>query len=176
MNTNQINRAHIHGYTISRFLPNMTSIKSLVSFKLDLPPSCIEFFPLNPQYAVIGTYNLQKQGEQEPSDGAHGVQGQSQQRNGSLILVRVVGDNVYVLIAYQFYPKDPKDRPTYDMSRKIMCAANAIQRHHPIPLDTFRHLRCPFLDRGYKLKLWRRNVNRCIRHLRARTLAARPQN
>lgn len=78
--------------------PDMTSIKSLVSFKLDLPPSCIEFFPLNPQYAVIGTYNLQKQGEQEPSDGAHGVQGKSQQRNGSLILVRIVGDNVYVLM------------------------------------------------------------------------------
>ncbi|KAF1846924.1 uncharacterized protein K460DRAFT_275386 [Cucurbitaria berberidis CBS 394.84] len=76
----------------------MASIQSLVSFKLDLPPSCIEFFPLNPQYAVIGTYNLQKQGdEQEPSDGAHAVQNQSQQRNGSLILVRIVGDNVDII-------------------------------------------------------------------------------
>lgn len=74
----------------------MTSIQSLVSFKLDLPPSCIEFFPLNPQYAVVGTYNLQQQGEQEPSDGAHVAQSKSQQRNGSLILIRVVGDNVYV--------------------------------------------------------------------------------
>ena len=92
----------------------MTSIKSIVSFKLDLPPSCIEFFPLNPQYAVIGTYNLQKQGEQEqePSDGAHVVQGKSQQRNGSLILVRVVGDNVYVLVL--FYRCHPIDRMAYD--------------------------------------------------------------
>ncbi|KAJ4362313.1 hypothetical protein N0V83_010406 [Neocucurbitaria cava] len=75
----------------------MTSIQSLVSFKLDLPPSCIEFFPLNPQYAVVGTYNLQQQGEQEPSDGAHVAQSKSQQRNGSLILIRVVGDNVEIL-------------------------------------------------------------------------------
>lgn len=82
----------------------MSSIKSLTSFRLDLPPSCIEFFPLNPQYAVIGTYNLEKadddDGEEEaagsaPHDGQH-VDGskKSQQRNGSLVLVRVLGDHV----------------------------------------------------------------------------------
>jgi diphthamide biosynthesis protein 7 len=77
----------------------MTSIRSITSFKLDLPPSCIEFFPLNPQYAIIGTYNLQKPDEEEsagsaPHDGK--VSKKNQQRNGSLILVRVLGDNVYV--------------------------------------------------------------------------------
>ncbi|KAI8932076.1 hypothetical protein NX059_010963 [Plenodomus lindquistii] len=79
----------------------MSSIKSLTSFRLDLPPSCIEFFPLNPQYAVIGTYNLERQDEAEsagsaPHDGhVRGVK--SQQRNGSLVLVRVIGDNVDII-------------------------------------------------------------------------------
>ena len=78
---------------------DMSSIQSLTSFKLDLPPSCIEFFPLNPEYAVIGTYNLEKPEEEEsagsaPHDGK--VSKKNQQRNGSLILVRIQGDNVYV--------------------------------------------------------------------------------
>ena len=72
----------------------MTSIRSLTSFGLDLPPSCIEFFPLKPQLAVIGTYNLEKQ-DDKSADSQQSKQ--SQQRNGSLILVRVDGDNVYVV-------------------------------------------------------------------------------
>jgi diphthamide biosynthesis protein 7 len=74
----------------------MSSIQSLDSFKLDLPPSCIDFFPLNPQYAVIGTYNLEKQDDQESAGSAphDGNRIKGQQRNGSLILVRVVGDHV----------------------------------------------------------------------------------
>ncbi|KAF2851569.1 WD-40 repeat-containing protein-like protein [Plenodomus tracheiphilus IPT5] len=79
----------------------MSSIKSLTSFRLDLPPSCIEFFPLNPQYAVIGTYNLEKQEEAEsagsgPHDG-HVKNVKGQKRNGSLVLVRVIGDNVDII-------------------------------------------------------------------------------
>jgi hypothetical protein len=75
----------------------MTSIRSLTSFKLDLPPSCIEFSPLHPQYAIIGTYNLEKPDEKEsagsaPHDGSVGKE--NQQRNGSLILVRVQGDDI----------------------------------------------------------------------------------
>ncbi|KAH9877800.1 hypothetical protein J1614_003017 [Plenodomus biglobosus] len=79
----------------------MSSIKSLTSFRLDLPPSCIEFFPLNPQYAVIGTYNLEKSDVAEsagsaPHDG-HVKSVKSQQRNGSLVLVRVIDDNVDII-------------------------------------------------------------------------------
>ncbi|CAA9959759.1 hypothetical protein PTMSG1_03167 [Pyrenophora teres f. maculata] len=78
----------------------MSTIRSLTSFKLDLPPSCIEFFPLNPEYAVIGTYNLEKSDEKEsagsaPHDGK--VSAKNQQRNGSLILVRVDRDNVNII-------------------------------------------------------------------------------
>jgi diphthamide biosynthesis protein 7 len=75
----------------------MTSIHSLTSFKLDLSPSCIEFFPLKPEFAVIGTYNLEKQTEEETSEIVPEKElSKTQQRNGSLILVRVDGNNVYV--------------------------------------------------------------------------------
>ena len=76
----------------------MSSIQSLTSFKLDLPPSCIEFFPLNPQYAVIGTYNLEKPEEKESAGSApHDGNVKNQKRNGSLVLVKVDRDNVYVV-------------------------------------------------------------------------------
>ncbi|KAH7371229.1 hypothetical protein BKA66DRAFT_469941 [Pyrenochaeta sp. MPI-SDFR-AT-0127] len=75
----------------------MSTIQSLKSLTLDLPPSCIEFFPLNPQYAIVGTYNLQKEGGQEPSDGAQVVHSKGQQRNGSLILVKVIDNNVEII-------------------------------------------------------------------------------
>jgi diphthamide biosynthesis protein 7 len=78
----------------------MSSIRSLTSFKLDLPPSCIEFFPLKPEYAVIGTYNLEKtpEGGEESAKvtNANKKEGKkTQSRNGSLILVQVDGGHVY---------------------------------------------------------------------------------
>lgn len=36
----------------------MTSIKSVSSITLDLPPSCISFCPTRPQFFVVGTYFL----------------------------------------------------------------------------------------------------------------------
>ncbi|KAL6704286.1 hypothetical protein ACN47E_008350 [Coniothyrium glycines] len=76
----------------------MASIKSLTSFRLDLPPSCIEFFPLNPQYAVIGTYNLEKPDEKESAGSApHDGNVKGQQRNGSLVLVKIDRDNVNII-------------------------------------------------------------------------------
>jgi diphthamide biosynthesis protein 7 len=75
----------------------MESIKSLTSFKLDLPPSCIEFFPLKPEFAVIGTYNLEKQSSEESAESSPKQEpNKTQQRNGSLVLVRIDGNNVYV--------------------------------------------------------------------------------
>jgi len=74
----------------------MPSIEHLQSLTLDLPPSCIEFWPLDPQYAVIGTYNLEKteevieDSEFSKSEGTK----KAQQRNGSLILLRVCADKV----------------------------------------------------------------------------------
>lgn len=57
---------------------NMDPIASQI---LDLPPSCIEFVPLNAteQYFVVGTYNLHKEVEDSQK---------SQSRDGSLKLFR----------------------------------------------------------------------------------------
>jgi diphthamide biosynthesis protein 7 len=75
----------------------MPSIEHLQSITLDLPPSCVEFCPDHPQYAVIGTYNLEKQDEHEHEIEEGGGQRKTQQRSGSLILQQIQGDNVYAL-------------------------------------------------------------------------------
>jgi diphthamide biosynthesis protein 7 len=77
----------------------MTSIKSLKTLTLELPPSCIEFDPQNPQYAIVGTYNLEKsekEGNAAEGDDVLTTSGakKSQSRNGSLILIKVAGDEV----------------------------------------------------------------------------------
>lgn len=71
----------------------MASINHLQSITLDLTPCCIEFCPSHPQYVVVGTYSLEKQDDQESTE-QEGQQ-KSQHRNGSLILLKVDGDNVY---------------------------------------------------------------------------------
>lgn len=77
----------------------MPSIEHLQSLTLDLPPCCIEFWPSDVQYAVVGTYNLEK--TEENQDGVEEMETadvsevkKTQQRNGSLILVKVDGDEV----------------------------------------------------------------------------------
>ncbi|KAJ4359368.1 hypothetical protein N0V95_002198 [Ascochyta clinopodiicola] len=76
----------------------MASINSLLTLTLDLPPSCIEFWSRDSRYAVVGTYNLEKEDGQGLSDPAqHEGQKKSQQRNGSLILIRITGDVVEIV-------------------------------------------------------------------------------
>jgi diphthamide biosynthesis protein 7 len=70
----------------------MQSIKHFQSLKLDLTPSCIEFCTRYPQYAVVGTYSLEKTSEEQSV--GDDCQKESQQRKGSLILLRVVGDQL----------------------------------------------------------------------------------
>jgi diphthine methyl ester acylhydrolase len=81
----------------------MTSIHSIHSVLVDLPPSCVAFCPSQPQLFVVGTYFLHPREQQEdgagdpsarltetqptPADGA-------QQRSGSLILYQIDGDKV----------------------------------------------------------------------------------
>ncbi|KAK7745994.1 hypothetical protein SLS53_002715 [Cytospora paraplurivora] len=60
--------------------------------QLDLPPSCVEFCPAHPSYFLVGTYNLQKeenddndeQGEAEEAAGKR-----SQTRTGSIIVFQL---------------------------------------------------------------------------------------
>ena len=57
---------------------DVVSISSTHTFILDLPPSCIEFSPLNPQFFVVGTYYLEAE-----SGAGHKP---AQDRRGSLML------------------------------------------------------------------------------------------
>lgn len=70
-------------------------VQSLQTLILDLPPSCIEFCPAYPDHFVVGTYDLQKDDKDQNEEGGELTSKQPQTRNGSLILFRVVQDNVY---------------------------------------------------------------------------------
>ncbi|KAG9564140.1 WD40 repeat-like protein, partial [Aureobasidium melanogenum] len=102
----------------------MTSISSIQSQILDLPPSCIEFCPVSRDYFVVGTYFLEKK---EQDVGVENVAGEEdetsgdadkkpQTRTGSLVLFKVEGDEVkqisttptpYAILDIHFSPHDP---------------------------------------------------------------------
>lgn len=78
-----------------------TSIKSFITETLDLPPSCIEFSQVAPEYFVVGTYNLEKdedgakQGDEEGAEGLEMIEEKKkQERNGSLILYKLENDEL----------------------------------------------------------------------------------
>lgn len=75
---------------------DMTSVVSLQSLILDIPPSCIEFCPAAPQYFVVGTYFLEKkeQNVSHPESEVDEVPKEDQKRTGSLILFRLIGEEV----------------------------------------------------------------------------------
>ncbi|KAL1633500.1 hypothetical protein SLS56_002885 [Neofusicoccum ribis] len=74
----------------------MTSIKSIRTLTLDIPPSCIEFVPNHPDLFVVGTYFLEKKDGDE-GDAAEPPSDQPQQRTGSLLLFRLDGDELTLL-------------------------------------------------------------------------------
>ncbi|THW58286.1 WD40 repeat-like protein [Aureobasidium pullulans] len=103
----------------------MTSIYSIQSLVLDLPPSCIEFCPVARDYFVVGTYFLEKK-EQEATaedtaennndEESEEVEKKPQTRTGSLILFIIDGDKViqvsttqtpYAILDIHFSPHDP---------------------------------------------------------------------
>jgi diphthine methyl ester acylhydrolase len=67
---------------------------------LELPPSCVEFSPKQPDCFVIGTYNLEKDSDNIDDDKSGGQDSDApyekkpQSRNGSLILCRLLNDDV----------------------------------------------------------------------------------
>ncbi|KAK5110503.1 hypothetical protein LTR85_001016 [Meristemomyces frigidus] len=83
----------------------MTSITSIDSLNLDLPPSCIAVCPTQPQYFVVGTYCLHPkealQGVDVGSGGTLSGENDSvvseelpQRRSGSLILYQLDNDSI----------------------------------------------------------------------------------
>ncbi|KAH0004559.1 WD40 repeat-like protein, partial [Aureobasidium melanogenum] len=102
----------------------MTSITSIQSLILDLPPSCIEFCPTSRDYFVVGTYFLEKKeqdvdvendaGDEDETNGD--ADKKPQTRTGSLILFKIEGDEVkqisttptpYAILDIHFSPHDP---------------------------------------------------------------------
>lgn len=75
-----------------------TSIKSFITETLDLPPSCIEFSQVAPEYFVVGTYNLEKDEDGAKQGGEEGLEKveekKKQERNGSLILYKLENDEL----------------------------------------------------------------------------------
>lgn len=79
-------------------------IESTISTTLDLPPSCIEFSPLNPELFMVGTYNLEKDDEAEVAESGSGEADEDeeqvkekkkkQERNGSLMLWKLEADRL----------------------------------------------------------------------------------
>ncbi|KAF4976625.1 hypothetical protein FZEAL_6739 [Fusarium zealandicum] len=78
-------------------------VSSKVSLTLDLPPSCIQFCPAHPEFFVVGTYNLQKddeeqrQDEGEDEDGSAAASKTPQSRNGSLLVFKVDGTELQLV-------------------------------------------------------------------------------
>jgi diphthamide biosynthesis protein 7 len=80
----------------------MTSITSIQSLVLDLPPSCIEFCPVARDYFVVGTYFLEKKEQdagvenatEDEEEKKEDVDTKPQTRTGSLVLLKVEGDEV----------------------------------------------------------------------------------
>jgi diphthamide biosynthesis protein 7 len=77
---------------------DISSIEPVKSLTLELPPSCIEFWPSNEQFAIVGTYNLEKGEDKQKGNVAAAEVPKVQERNGSLILLHVQNDDAYVLL------------------------------------------------------------------------------
>ncbi|KAI5244930.1 WD40 repeat-like protein [Aureobasidium subglaciale] len=103
----------------------MTSITSIQSLILDLPPSCIEFCSVARDYFIVGTYYLEKKEqnvstedvvEEDDDEKSEEVNKKQQTKTGSLILFKIEGDEVkqistiptpYAILDLHFSPHDP---------------------------------------------------------------------
>lgn len=65
-------------------MASSSTLSSLFSTTLPIPPSCIEFVPGCREWCVVGTYFLEKGSEEEEREGG-------QKRSGSLVLLRLEG-------------------------------------------------------------------------------------
>ncbi|KAH8891668.1 hypothetical protein GQ53DRAFT_746665 [Thozetella sp. PMI_491] len=68
-----------------------TQISSITSLGLELPPSCVEFSPLDPTYFLVGTYYLQQDGGS--ADAARDP-GKRQNRSGSIVVFQIVEESL----------------------------------------------------------------------------------
>jgi len=76
----------------------MTSITSIHSSVLPIPPSCVAFSPNSPDLFIVGTYFLEKNEDSKEASEEGYEEPQPQIRNGSLILCKVSGDDMCVFL------------------------------------------------------------------------------
>ena len=72
-------------------------LHSLTSTVLEQPPSCVECSRIEPGYFVVGTYSLELEDGIEDAD-ENTKLGSEQSRSGSLLLYRLLGEDVLVFI------------------------------------------------------------------------------
>ncbi|KAL7803817.1 hypothetical protein V8C44DRAFT_343187 [Trichoderma aethiopicum] len=145
-------------------MEELTPIASLQSLILDLPPSCAEFCPAHPEYLVVGTYNLQKDdGETAPETQEEEAKDspaapKPQNRNGSLVVLKVHGDDISIvqtvmqpsaLLDLRFY----RDVPEYRDVLAVVSSTGtlAVFKFDPLsdasaPLQQLATSRCEDLD------------------------------
>ncbi|KAH6606256.1 wd40 repeat-like-containing domain-containing [Trichoderma cornu-damae] len=140
-----------------------TPVASLRSLTLDLPPSCAEFCPAHPEYLVVGTYNLQKDDTAEAAWEAREeddppVAPKPQNRNGSLVVLKVEGDDISImqtvvqpsaLLDLRFY----RDVPGYQNVLAVVSSTGTLAvfkldplRDASAPLQHLATSRCEDLD------------------------------
>ncbi|UKZ76086.1 hypothetical protein TrVFT333_003782 [Trichoderma virens FT-333] len=144
-------------------MEELTPITSLRSLVLDLPPSCAEFCPAHPEYLVVGTYNLQKDDTepkpaQEEAENGDSAAPKPQNRNGSLVVLKVEGDDVSIvqtvmqpsaLLDLRFY----QDVPEYQNVLAVVSSTGTLAmfkfdplRDASAPLQHLATSRCEDLD------------------------------
>ncbi|KAL7932414.1 hypothetical protein V8C35DRAFT_307001 [Trichoderma chlorosporum] len=146
-------------------MEDLTPIASLRSLVLDLPPSCAEFCPAHPEYLVVGTYNLQKDAaepapaqEEDENDNGDRAAPKPQNRNGSLVVLKIGGDDVSIvqtvmqpsaLLDLRFY----QDVPEYQNILAVVSSTGTLAmfkfdplRDASAPLQHLATSRCDDLD------------------------------
>ncbi|EGR49077.1 uncharacterized protein TRIREDRAFT_61288 [Trichoderma reesei QM6a] len=145
-------------------MEELTPVASLHSLILDLPPSCAEFCPAHPEYLVVGTYNLQKDDSEtapetkEEDEEASPAVPKAQSRNGSLVVLKVQGDDISIvqtvmqpsaLLDLRFY----RDVPEYRDVLAVVSSTGtlAVFKFDPLrdasaPLQHLATSRCEDLD------------------------------
>ncbi|KFG82369.1 hypothetical protein MANI_015419 [Metarhizium anisopliae] len=77
-------------------MDNLMAISSTKSMRLELPPSCLQFCPVDRSCFVVGTYNLESQDptEQQQDLPEESTFKRPQSRNGSLMLFHLDGSDL----------------------------------------------------------------------------------
>lgn len=87
----------VNGYYLKPpAMDNLMAISSTKSMRLELPPSCLQFCPVDRSCFVVGTYNLESQNrtEQQQDLPEESTFKRPQSRNGSLMLFHLDGSDL----------------------------------------------------------------------------------